>query len=463
MIEFGRVAYLGTAKWNPTIHSPSDREAVHHELDRLMQQGELPWSAERNRCVRFTCGTVEVVTREEPEGSPSPRGSDPSISPVGRRQMGPTVLEVYGLDEVFNVVYLDDAPHHLVCFFCGPTPRRATCTVIQVPSPEVALAMCEVFEHVVSFVHQQSILQSVDDHIMAGIEGRDTAIEVRQAEDRRLRRMSWAIRESDPSESGGTPGRFGRRASVRKMFDAERGAPDNEEGEEDDVFATFSEGRAELPPPKSRLVARPSLMKGYRPPQSQNGAGPAQPNAATNRNNAELHAYVDLVKGSLNEDEMRRFKGLVSNYRRGGTFHEFSTSLMNLFGPSRRNLLPGIRNFVPGNDRPECDRFIAREVPNAVLPVPEDNPPPKRGPSVRQHATSLEFYMQQLKRELTGEGEMQRFALLLRDYRTGGEFSDFAQGLKDVFGPERKALLPGMKHFVPAADRPLYEAFVKQQ
>lgn len=474
MIEFGRVAFLGTVLWNPTDHSPSNREVVHRRLDELMQHGELSWSAARDRCVRFTCGTIDVVTRELPDDfvSPSPSRDSPSRDsastlPPMSHDAGPTVLESYGLDEVFNVVYLDDSPSHLMCFFAGPAPKRATCTVVQVPSPEVALAMCEVFENVANFVHQQAILQSVDDNIMAAVEGRSTASQMQRDEDRRLRRMSWAVRgtqpETDNPRAGGE--RVGRRGSFKGAF--KRGDVDLAEGEEDDIFETFAEGRVtrkfDLAAP-SRLAARPSLVKGFRPPPAKprDGGGPAVRPAATPHDTAALeralNEYMELLKANLSADEMMQFKVLVSAYRKQGAFRNLSAGLLDLFGPSRKHLLPGLQNFVPKQDAAQYEEFMARQQAPKI-----DRPAAlARAASVREGPEELEFYMLRLKQELTGSGEMQAFALLLRQYRTGSDFASFSSGLQEVFGPKRTSLLPGMRHFVHAVDRPLYEAFLKE-
>jgi hypothetical protein len=104
------------------------------------------------------------------------------------------VLESHALDDVFNLIYLDDAPSHLIVVFAGPSPQRSVATVIRVPSPEVGFAVAEAFEHVVNFVHQQAVLQSVDDNILAAIEGQPSEEEKKREEEKRLRRASFKLK-----------------------------------------------------------------------------------------------------------------------------------------------------------------------------------------------------------------------------------------------------------------------------
>jgi len=468
LIEFGRVSYFGTVSWNPSEHPPADREAMHRKLDELMQSEELPWVAPRDRCVRFSCASLDVVTREVEPESPHAAGVSPVPLASPRMPAAPTVLESYGLDEVFNLVYLDDAPHHYICVFAGPSPKRATCSVIQVPSPEVALAMCEVYENVVNFVHQQAVLQSVDDHIMAAVEGRKTAAEMQHAEDKRLRRLSWAIRSTAPSESASPaaeePSSPGGRRGVQGHF-----VVDYAEDDEADVFGSFgddNDGADDNAEPTSRLAPRPSLMKGFRPPpavvvavgEHEALSGRSGSVRSPDQLQRAIEAYMDQLKANVTDTEMKTFRKLVTAYRKGGEFKAFSTGLAKLFGPKRQHLLPGLRHFVPGQDRAQFEAFLAREARDSTAAAaagPASVPPP-----VSQ--AGLNAYMNQLKLELSGAGEMPKFAELLRHYRQSGQFTPFANGLKGLFGPSRRHLLNGMKHFVPGPDRPQFEAFLKR-
>ena len=83
------MGHIGTVPWNPSSHPPDSRDALHARLDALMQAGELPWSGQRDKLLRFTAGTVEVVGRGGGKGETSSQ---------------PPLRESHRLDHIFNLV-----------------------------------------------------------------------------------------------------------------------------------------------------------------------------------------------------------------------------------------------------------------------------------------------------------------------------------------------------------------------
>ncbi|XP_063152931.1 cerebral cavernous malformations 2 protein-like [Candoia aspera] len=80
-----------------------------------------------------------------------------------------------------------------------------------------------------------------------------------------------------------------------------------------------------------------------------------------------------------------------------------------------------------------------------------------------QSSTSLEQlqdYMMTLRSKLTPQ-EIQGFALLLREYRTGLAMEKYCAGLLHLYGEKRKFLLLGMRPFIPDQDIGYFESFLE--
>jgi hypothetical protein len=76
-VQFPNVALLGTVPWNPSEHPPADREGAEAHLDELMRLGRLPWHGKRDRCLRISCGTIDVVTRPGSAQKDGAQGTSP--------------------------------------------------------------------------------------------------------------------------------------------------------------------------------------------------------------------------------------------------------------------------------------------------------------------------------------------------------------------------------------------------
>ncbi|XP_032897234.1 cerebral cavernous malformations 2 protein-like [Amblyraja radiata] len=74
-------------------------------------------------------------------------------------------------------------------------------------------------------------------------------------------------------------------------------------------------------------------------------------------------------------------------------------------------------------------------------------------------ADLLQDYMATLRTKLSPE-EIQQFALLLRDYRTGASVEDYCAELLQLYGEKRKFLLLGMRAFIPDHDASYFEGFL---
>ncbi|XP_044311749.1 cerebral cavernous malformations 2 protein-like [Varanus komodoensis] len=72
----------------------------------------------------------------------------------------------------------------------------------------------------------------------------------------------------------------------------------------------------------------------------------------------------------------------------------------------------------------------------------------------------LQDYMTTLRNKLTPQ-EIQQFALLLREYRTGLAVEGYCAGLLHLYGERRKFLLLGMRPFIPDQDIGYFESFLE--
>ncbi|XP_078092270.1 cerebral cavernous malformations 2 protein-like [Mustelus asterias] len=75
-------------------------------------------------------------------------------------------------------------------------------------------------------------------------------------------------------------------------------------------------------------------------------------------------------------------------------------------------------------------------------------------------ADLLQDYMTTLRTKLTAQ-EIQQFALLLREYRTGASVEDYCAELLHLYGEKRKFLLLGMRAFIPDKDTSYFESFLE--
>ncbi|XP_067856547.1 cerebral cavernous malformations 2 protein-like isoform X1 [Heptranchias perlo] len=75
-------------------------------------------------------------------------------------------------------------------------------------------------------------------------------------------------------------------------------------------------------------------------------------------------------------------------------------------------------------------------------------------------ADLLQDYMTTLRTKLTAQ-EIQQFALLLREYRTGASVEDYCAELLQLYGEKRKFLLLGMRAFIPDKDTSYFESFLE--
>ncbi|KAJ0036457.1 hypothetical protein NQD34_005134 [Periophthalmus magnuspinnatus] len=69
-------------------------------------------------------------------------------------------------------------------------------------------------------------------------------------------------------------------------------------------------------------------------------------------------------------------------------------------------------------------------------------------------------YMTTLRNRLS-PGELQQFAVLLREYRLGSDIQHFCSHLLHLYGDSRKFLLLGMRSFIPDQDVGVFESFLE--
>ncbi|XP_064624893.1 cerebral cavernous malformations protein 2 homolog [Lineus longissimus] len=73
----------------------------------------------------------------------------------------------------------------------------------------------------------------------------------------------------------------------------------------------------------------------------------------------------------------------------------------------------------------------------------------------------LHDYMRRLHTKLTAD-ELRQFALLLKAWHTDMPFHQFCQNVLDLYGPDRKHLLSGMRPFIPEGDYGYFESFLER-
>uniref|UniRef100_A0A8C4ZJK8 CCM2 like scaffold protein n=1 Tax=Gadus morhua TaxID=8049 RepID=A0A8C4ZJK8_GADMO len=82
------------------------------------------------------------------------------------------------------------------------------------------------------------------------------------------------------------------------------------------------------------------------------------------------------------------------------------------------------------------------------------------GPDSDPALMLMHDYMLTLRSRLAPE-ELQRFALLLREYRLGSSISLFCSDLLELYGDTHKFLLLGMRAFIPDKDVEVFESFLE--
>uniref|UniRef100_UPI00398F1F91 cerebral cavernous malformations protein 2 homolog isoform X3 n=1 Tax=Pristiophorus japonicus TaxID=55135 RepID=UPI00398F1F91 len=75
-------------------------------------------------------------------------------------------------------------------------------------------------------------------------------------------------------------------------------------------------------------------------------------------------------------------------------------------------------------------------------------------------AELLQDYMMTLRTKLTSE-EIQKFAMLLHEYRNGSSIHEFCISLRQLYGDGRKFLLLGLRPFIPEKDSLHFENFLE--
>ncbi|KAK2157183.1 hypothetical protein LSH36_196g05039 [Paralvinella palmiformis] len=73
----------------------------------------------------------------------------------------------------------------------------------------------------------------------------------------------------------------------------------------------------------------------------------------------------------------------------------------------------------------------------------------------------IQDYMTKLYTKLNKD-ELGRFAVLVRDWHRNMPIGDFCEKVLELYGPERKYLLQGMKPFIPERDLPVFETFLER-
>ncbi|XP_055491506.1 cerebral cavernous malformations protein 2 homolog isoform X2 [Leucoraja erinacea] len=97
--------------------------------------------------------------------------------------------------------------------------------------------------------------------------------------------------------------------------------------------------------------------------------------------------------------------------------------------------------------------------PSSTLPSPQMKNI-NEGELSASAAELLQDYMMTLRTKLTSE-EIQKFAMLLHEYRNGASIHEFCISLRQLYGDGRKFLLLGLRPFIPEKDSLHFENFLE--
>ena len=224
------------------------------------------------------------------------------------------------------------------------------CHVLVITTAEMAVAMCEAVEKTLHYVYQQAILHAVDDHILAGLEGRDTQMEQQKEERTRIAASSpppLPLPAMGDYGSDESDDEFGdrRRGSIFDLFPKLSASPSDGEG-----VGNVADQPASPP-------QRPQQQPPQQPPQQpQQQDAPA----AAHGGQTLVMGYMRQLQAQLSNEELQRFALLLKSYRTGGSFESLTSGLIELYGPLRANLLPGMINFVPSADQARYTQFLTK-------------------------------------------------------------------------------------------------------
>lgn len=321
-ITFSDIKYVGeidATSWP----DPRDREAVLQRLDHHRRCGDLPWNSGQSRWLRLQIAAVELI-------------SDLSIGPEEVPEPGHQfrIFTSLKLDEIERITYIDDAPHHFL-FIYVVKQETTMCHVLLVETSEMAVSLCEAIDKTLYHVYTQAILHSLDDHILAGLEGRTTQME-QQAEERQLLEAQ------------------------QQSLDATAGAAGNDNPQSDDEDANAMHRRKSVFElfPRSESPTSPGADQPPKPRTSPPASPVTSPVSPIESKNV-VPDYMRMLQAQLSNEELQHFAILLRNFRTGSTSLEALASGLNkLYGPLRRNLLPGMINFIPSSNRVQFQQFV---------------------------------------------------------------------------------------------------------
>ena len=302
-VRFSEVRYGGLLAVGDRLPASDDRDGLLAMIDGARRRGDLEWQPKATRVMELS--GAALVLKGHPRGGPEEE------------------MKTYvslDLAEVQSVVYISDVPQHLLLITAGQPPK-AVCHIVLCHSAEMAGAVVEACDNVLQFVFTQSVLHDMDDQIAAGVEGRQTAAEGKAAERARIAAMEEVLGSPEPGAQD-PPGSKSpdRRGSVMEFF-----------------------GTA-APPAQHKPSER---------------RGSSRPPARAPTEGAIIQEYMKRLQELFNTTELKEFAGLMRQYRTGGGLEVMVGQLVELYGPGRKFLLPGIKDFIPPEDKAQFEVLLA--------------------------------------------------------------------------------------------------------
>eukprot|EP00051_Salpingoeca_urceolata_P009046 m.110908 g.110908 ORF g.110908 m.110908 type:complete len:489 (+) comp16087_c0_seq3:155-1621(+) len=386
-VVFAGVKYMGELPVDAEWPAPDDLYACLERIDRAQADGDLPYRSKERRQLHFSHEYIKVAT-------------DPDNVKAYEAEDGFQVFHSWLVTHVASVSYYDDHPQHILCIIVSDGSDMGTAHFLQCVIGELAEAICHTIQEGLHYVLTQSLMEHMDDSIAAGVEGRPTLLETRLLAAERAREQAIARRKAEESlkaefaraspevewerSRSASPVAFGvsapspvpagqdeRRKSIFDVFsiDSKQGAAATAAAASAAAAPTGDRG----PPQWAReasggaSAANKTKQDKYKQPKASTSPPSAPPTRATpavappaSSGDAitVVQDYMAELQKSLDTTELRDFALLLRHYRTEGDFDSFTSKLVELYGPSRQHLVPGLEAFIPPDDKVKFHSFL---------------------------------------------------------------------------------------------------------
>lgn len=295
-IVFPGLKYLGHLSMRQHWPDAANHEKYMEMFDVARRAGDMFWRGKEPRSLHLSSTQISIT-------------SDPSSMMEWERGAELKVHARLPATELASVTCLDDSP----CFIVALVGPQLGCHVLECPSLEVAEGICDTVQRAYDHIFQETVLDTIDDSIQAGLEGR-------------------------PAKYAPPEVRF-----VDTLREAQRRSLMEESSEDE------NESIARPPAPREEQEREQEEEKAAEAPVVLSGEQQA----------ALIAEYMGLLKRTLGQAEVMKFAELLRDYRLYRQFSSFVKGLQQLFGEHSEMLLPGIQPFLPLEDRPAFEKLLA--------------------------------------------------------------------------------------------------------